>query len=501
MPPREGAGRHGSRTTGRTRSVLTGLRRALTVFFCCGALLVVLVPKVEDLPAQPTIVDEQVPLPSLSLTDADRQAELVGREDQRLLDVVSSIPFGAAPFTAGSGPDSTTVLTRIDKPYDLAALVALGVVQPLSDGSQLLVHSLLVAPGATLELSLPGSTLRLASNATGFASLVTWRGRTVLTGTAAAPMRVTSWDSLRAQPDDAQMDGRAYLRAVSGRMDLAHVVSSDLGFWSGRTGGASWTGSATGTATGTVTSSTFERNYYGAFLSRTRNLRVTGSTFRGNDLDGLALHRESRQIDVSDSAVTDNGRNGIAASRGAERVVLAGVEASRNGANGILLDGQPLASGPTASGVPLGGYGNSSVTGGRVANNASQGVLVRGGQGVTVRDVEVTGNLDGISVEGPATGHAVLGNRVRASTRFAVTLDAATRDTVVADNVINGAVTAIRVRNSAVAVRMNEIQQASGHAVSAVGAAGGSVVRDNIAAGRARAPSISCGWIASRTSS
>jgi hypothetical protein len=170
--------------------------------------LVILVPKVEDRPTNPvTIVGELVPQASLSVIDADRQAALVGQEDQRLLDIVSSIPFGAAPFTVGSGPGSTTVLTPTGQPYDLAALLALGVVKPLSDGSHLLVHSLLVAPGATLELVMPGSTLRLASDVTGFASLVTWRGRTVLAGTAAEPLQVTSWDSLRAQPDGVQVDG------------------------------------------------------------------------------------------------------------------------------------------------------------------------------------------------------------------------------------------------------------------------------------------------------
>jgi len=149
------------------------------------------------------------------------------------------------PYRLNTGSTYTLVLTKRDVPYGLADLLALApqtfVQEP--DGAYMLTENIVIQPGATLQLTGNGAlTVRLASDAERFVSIVSLGGELVTRGTVAAPVTVTSWDRDAGAPDLATEDGRAYVRAVGGRVDLEGTTFADLGFWSGRTGGVALTG-------------------------------------------------------------------------------------------------------------------------------------------------------------------------------------------------------------------------------------------------------------------
>ncbi len=61
----------------------------------------------------------------------------------------------------------------------------------------------------------------------------------------ATPFSITSWDESAAAPDTDEEDGRAYVRVRDGILMTSYADFSDLGYWSGRTGGLAVTGSGT----------------------------------------------------------------------------------------------------------------------------------------------------------------------------------------------------------------------------------------------------------------
>ena len=149
-------------------------------------------------------------------------------------------------YRLSTGSTYTLVLTKRDAPYGIAELLALApqtfVREP--DGAYLLTENIVVQPGAVLSLQDAGPlTIRLASDAARFVSIVNMGGQLVTRGTSAAPVTITSWDRDAGGVDTTTDDGRAYIRSIGGQVDLEGTTFTDLGFWSGRTGGVALTGS------------------------------------------------------------------------------------------------------------------------------------------------------------------------------------------------------------------------------------------------------------------
>jgi hypothetical protein len=412
----------------------------------------------------------------------ERQSGLLEAEDRRLLDLVAAVPFGAPPYTVGEGRDATLVLTPIGRDYGLPDLEALGAAVPGPDGSVDVVRHVLVAPGALLRVLAPGTTLRLRSDGGGFVSLVAWRSTLVLAGEPEAPLTITSWSPGSGAPDPSPVDGRAYLRTAGGSMTLDHVQATDLGFWSGRTGGVAWTGSSRAAGSGSVTGSTFARCHYGLFASGSRDLTITDSAFVDNAVDGLALHRRAVGTQVSGGRATGNGRNGISADLGTEDVRLSGVDASRNAVSGISFSGAPLAVGPSAGGGSTRTFGGLTVIGGRADGNGSTGVRVVQSSAVSISGLAVSGSRDGIVLVGTRFPTMVRHTVVQGTRRFGISLqDGVAR---LADDRVGNSMTAFRLEDADAAVQTNDVRAASHYGVSVSGASAGSVVAANTLAGR-----------------
>lgn len=212
-------------------------------------------PPDADQPSQPgksaepedTAID-RLPYPG----DPDAEAAYVADEDRRLVEVrtVDSLARWSktslnSPYRIATGSAYTLVLTPRREVYTIKDLLGLApqtfVRQP--DGGYLLSEHIVVQSGATLNLSSSGGLkLRLASDPGGFVSIVNYGGVLNVQGAEGKPVRLSSWNRDTDSPDTLTNDGRAYIRSLGGQVRFRYAELSDLGFWSGRTGGLSLTG-------------------------------------------------------------------------------------------------------------------------------------------------------------------------------------------------------------------------------------------------------------------
>ena len=414
-----------------------------------------------------------------------RQANLVAAEDERLYSTVGQIEPGSSPHDVKVGNQlPSVVLPARPAPYDLNTLTSTGAVVRQSDGSLLLQKGVLVGAGAQLRLTAPNTTLRMSSGPQGFATLIAFKGSMVLEGNDGAPLTISSWDPTKSAPDTEPSDGRSYIRSVGGRMDLRSVNTSDLGFWSGRTGGVAWTGSASESATGSARAVSFVRNHYGVFSDRTKGLLINGAEIKNSAMDGVAVNRDSEATELWRVVSAESARNGIAIAKGAHNISLREVTTTGNARNGIFLDGTPPALGPNAGGGTTAHSAGFVVDGSTVRGNAEHGILVTGANNTQLTRNTVAANRDGIIVRGVTQGVALRENRISSPGGFAVAIRDGAKDALVDKNIISDALTAVQINDAVAKVSGNEIDQMTLHAVSITGNGNGSSVVDNRVAGR-----------------
>lgn len=420
-------------------------------------------------------------------------AGLVAGEDQRLRTLLhhsTRILTPAVVPTAGAL--STLVLPLRPNAYTLNDLRAAGAVVPTSQpGVMMLVDSVLVGSGAKLTLGGQGlSKLLMSSSSQGFTSLVTWGGTMTLAGDSPeSPFTITGWDQGRGQPAENHGYGRPYIRAIGGALNLTNVRASNLGFWSGRTGGVAWTGVNRRPSSGSAVSSTFTADTYGAFVSRASGVTFKNDLFESNELDGLRLHRGALNVKVTGSAAARNGANGFDISRGATGDVLTGDLAVHNAGNGYLINGQPLVHGASPSGDQTTASVGTMVDGSSADGNLRSGILIEGGDGTVIRNSTVRSDLTAIAVRAGATDTTLSGNDVQSGGRVAVSIGPAVSGTTVSGNTLLQARIGVLVRNSP-GVRLigNHIGGMSVFGISVRGSSPGVVGNDNVISGRGFQP-------------
>ncbi len=305
------------------------------------------------------------------------------------------------------------------------------------DGSYLLSEHLVVAAGRHLEphgarrpptccwpatprVSCPSSTTAAGLNIAGDESDPAI-DRAASTGPARRSDRLTD-------------DGRAYLRSIGGQVSIVDAEISYLGFWSGRTGGLSLTGtdrpdsgalydladslkvrarlprSRRSTPTRTRPSATYfrpatcrSRPWTSTHRpSATSSAAITATTVSAQRLRPVRLGRQraGRPVLVvrrqprrrgwsctaSSSTRCSSGPrrratrgDGVMLARATTGIVLSEVVASENGRNGVTISGLPLATGPSATGTSVGSYGNNTISNSEITDNGRYGVEVIGG--------------------------------------------------------------------------------------------------------------------------
>jgi hypothetical protein len=487
--------------------------------------------------------------------DPEAESELVAAEDDRLVEVrtigsLSGIVDSPVkvPYRLATGSAYTLVLTQRREHYTIDDLLALAPQTFLRrpDGSYLLLENLVVESGATLNLTDPGGLrLLLASDAESFVSIVNYGGRLNIAGADGAPAEITSFDRSTDRPDHVTDDGRAYVRSIGGQISIENAELSYLGFWSGRTGGLSLTGTDRPTsgsldelgrsldvfdladraerrrdagveeedeATGdrgqilpsgdlpvpmvdlaspeysfvsaAITNTTVVGNAFGIFVSGANGLDIRGSSFNQNLVGGVVLHRYVVNAVIETTTASGNGQDGIVLARATTGIVLSEVVADRNGRNGVTLSGLPLANGPSATGTSLGSYGNNSLANSRANDNGRYGVEILGGVNIGVFSNELRSNEMGIVVRDGTQDVDVVGNSIDDSESHGIAVRDGVSSATVSGNIVTGGDTSIYIRDSAAAVDNNTLTRGSLHAVSLVGQVDGTEVNGNAISGR-----------------
>lgn len=440
------------------------------------------------LPAVAQPVDPGGPIAKLPSGDGTFLPTLISSEANRLnIMLGDSIHMTAPGVIDSAGSVATLVLPGRTTPYTFADLLTYGAVIPWNQpGTYLLLDSVFVAPSANLQIGGDGlSTLLMDTSPSRFTSIVTWEGTIAITGTATSPIKITGWNN---GPATNPNFGRPYLRAIGGNLELSYVHASSLGFWSGLTGGVSWTSTAYRPATGGAIASQFMGDTYGAFVDGAVNVQFTDDLFESNQVDGLRLHRNADNSTVTDSASVRNGANGFVVSRG-NHDVLSGDVALHNGSNGFLINAQPLVSGASPTGgsnLPASGL---VVKGGEAEGNEGTGILLEGGQGTVLQDNIVCGSAVAVAIRLGATNTSVVGNNVRCGRNIDLSVGPGVTNTVISDNTMsNSAIGIMLLSSPATHLLNNHMTGLSVFGLSVRGTSPGSAGSGNVIAGKGFAP-------------
>jgi hypothetical protein len=464
------------------------------------------------------------------------EARLVEREDKRLV-YVRTIASAArwrvegleGPYRLRTGSTYTLILPARKVPYTINDLLALApkAFRKQAGGSYLLSESVVVLAGATLVIAAPkpdrGLKLRLESGPVSFVSIVTLGGSLTLGGSEESTVSVTSWDSTKSAPDTETVDGRAYIRVIGGHASFAHSHVSNLGFWSGNTGGLSLTGSdavgtfseqpptAAETAAATagarllpekdlttlfkqsaqdysLVTAGIERlrvdsNAFGLFVTNARDIAIRDTAITRSLVDGLVLHRSVTDASITRTTSSENAVDGFSVGRSTTRVSLEAVAAHGNGRNGMTFDGRPLADGPNAVGTAVDAYGSNRVTDSRAEQNARYGVELSGGSNLTVEGSVLAENEVGIVVNNGARGVTIMDNEFRDQARQSVAVRDAGATAKVTGNRITGGDTGIYVRDAQAEITGNTLTEISNHAITLLGDVKHTAVAGNALAG------------------
>ena len=315
---------------------------------------------------------------------------------------------------------------------------------PGAPGALLLAGHVEVPVGATLVIDTQTSDVRLPSDPSGFATIIS-RGTITVAGTAQTPVRISSWDAQQQAPDGGAADGRSFVLQIGGRMDVDHGQFEYLGFGTGTSSGVAWRGAAPKVAgptpdsgwikvQGTVTNSVFAHNHFGAYTHQAQGMWWTGNTFSHSEEYGFDPHDFSNDFVVESNTAHHNGKHGFIFSRGCDGNVLRDNTAYANTGHGFMIDNGRSAASATAQ-ARIDPSDDNRVTGNVAYDNAGSGVEIEGGTGNVVADNHLSRNDVGVRVKDRATA-SVTGNVIDGNVRYGVhVLDPAARAAIEGNHV------------------------------------------------------------------
>ncbi|MDU0325708.1 right-handed parallel beta-helix repeat-containing protein [Microbacterium sp. KSW2-21] len=394
-------------------------------------------------------------------------AERVAAEDARL-SAVAALPTGDPALLDTWNTVVLAPRNGQQTGYLFGDLVALGAVRVDDGTTATLVRNVVIRAGAELDLypsAAQGTdTLRLLSTADTTTSIVGWGGILAIGGTADHPVTVTSWDDTLAAPDTDQSDGRAYIRVRDGILGLVSTRLSDLGFWSGRTGGVSVTGSGSGSIAA-LQDVTTTGLHYGFFGSDTTGITITDSRFDDSTLTGVEVTNGASDTTIEKTSITGSGGDGIAVSRQSSAVTLDDVTVEGSAGWGVRVDGAALADGPTTGGYGLTPSQGLTLTECRISGNREGGVRVISTDDTEIRRTTVDETRTAVLVEGPSTGLTVANADLSSADLRGLDISGDITDATVSDSRLVGRRIALELTRAAVIVSGNDMTVASGYAV------------------------------------
>jgi Right handed beta helix region len=413
--------------------------------------------------ARPT--DPSQPTAALPTVSEAREAAAVSAQDNWLRAMLhkSFRTFQPGVVNYGNGPPTLLLPTGThtvysgfyhyvvpgQSVYTAADLIRYGALRMLPNGSGLLTDNVFVASGVQLDLSSAQvPAIYLDKTPSGSASIVGWGGNLDFRGTSQLPLTLQGWDEATMSPAADTGAGRPYIREVAGRMTLLHARVSSLGFWSGRTGGVSWTGLATHPSYGSAIATTFTGNTYGAFVTRGYDVRFSGDLFESNQLDGLHFHRGTIGASATYSAAVRNGANGFHVDRATSKTVLQHDVSQHNATNGYLVDGRPLVISASASGNGVAPGQGTRILNSEALGNGRTGILIEGGNRTVLKADEVCARQTGVALRYGTSDAIVSGNDVRCGPRVGLSVGPTAPATLLSGNAVSGARIAVLVSSA-----------------------------------------------------
>jgi parallel beta-helix repeat protein len=299
----------------------------------------------------------------------------------------------------------------LDLPELAEALAARGQRGALTRTGKtwLLTSTVILSRGARLTIS--EAELRLASG-DGTAIGLEARGGTLVVERST----VTSWDRRRARPDGDVRDGRAWVLASGGRLEVRDSRMLQLGYDAAERGGVSWLAGAGGMVEG----STLRGNATGLVASGADRLRVRGSIVEHARRAGIEPGGTGLVLD--DNVLRHNGGDGVALTGRAPGVVVTGNVAYANRGHGIAVRA---------------GAGQASLSGNEVYGNRRSGIDVEGAAGVRLAGNVVYGNQFGVTIHDRAAGIGIEANRVTANRVDGVRVSTAAQVAVMRNNLLD----------------------------------------------------------------
>ncbi|WP_232793935.1 right-handed parallel beta-helix repeat-containing protein [Pseudofrankia saprophytica] len=435
------------------------------------------------LPAQASSVQ---PLPPISSADAKKQATLVDAEDIRLRTMFERFGVLTQPVlveTAGSLP--TVLLPARSEPYTAADVIDAGGGRREVDGAVLFTANVLVGPQARLVINSQATELRLASGPTGFATVAAWRGALEFVG--ASPdhkLPIVGWDVQNLRPDTTTVDGRSYIRTMGGELIVRNVDASNLGFWTGRTGGIAWTGSKGEPSSGGAADSIFRNNIYGAYISGSEGIQMIGVRLEDNERSGLGVHRDATGTLISGVTAARNHGDGMTIDRASGSRVMRSTVTDNSG-DGITVDGRGLGVVATATGVQVNQIKDTLIDSNTVSGNGRYGIRVVGGENAVVRANKVTGSQVGIIVKSGANGTQITDNKVNDASETGIQVGPDARRTAMVNNTMTDSQRGIVVQDATTNIlSRNRVTGATDYAILIRGQATDTKIQNNTLAGR-----------------
>jgi parallel beta-helix repeat protein len=374
----------------------------------------------------------------------------------------SDSALAAYPSAPGAPKSPITI------PQIAAALANAALLENQGGGAWLLKVNMVINPTAQLTATSASiAWLRLASMAggtPGYIHLVADGGYVQIQG-----IKVTSWDSNAAAPDQNYTDGRSYLLALhGGRMDVVGAEVGYLGWADGEPSGMSWRLRATANrpetgATGVIQNSNIHDNYFGQYSFAAYGLIVTGNQFHHNAFYGFDPHDASTGFQVTYNKVYANGKHGIIFSRNCTNNIISHNEVYDNAQHGIMLD-RGSANNTISDNLVYGNQDGVAIF--ESSNNVVRNNILRdNNRGVRVNATyDVTDEFDGIS-----TGNLLVGNTIQNSAQYGVYLyERADRNTLDGNSITGSGDTGVYVKTGGNTILGNEIR-AGGTGIAIVG--------------------------------
>ncbi|GAA4113700.1 hypothetical protein GCM10022215_11040 [Nocardioides fonticola] len=429
------------------------------------------------------------------------QVGILQREDRRLARLGPDGRDGLRPAVRSG----VLVLPARRRDYTARDLVAARVLDRVGD-VWTLRRSVVVRRGAALVLDLPGRELRLLGAPGRPTSIVAWGGDLTVRGAPDDPARIVGWDGavgVVGAPDTDPDDGRGYLRVKDGRLVVHDVVLSDLGFWSGRTGGLAITGSASAAPVDRPSADlrrvVTEGLTVGLYASAARDVVGRDLTLGASGLAGVVLVNYTAAVDLRTVSVRGSGGDGVVVDHGAHDVAMTGLSVGGVAGDGVRADGSSLADGPNPAGYAPGNRSGLRLTDTTVEDAAGDGISITGFDDVRVETAAVTSDGVPLRLAGPGRGLRVADADLRVEPGVDPGADGARSalgpgllvgpsldDVVVVDARIVGGPTGVQVDRSVLRLDGGSVRASAdqGHAVLATGGVTRVEVRGTTVAGR-----------------